>query len=117
MTSRMHVAALGAHGEGVAAGRLVVFGDDGARLHVVGDDAVVDDLDSAHACRLGESGIGRGLVAAVKVEGDIGAVVGPDQRCMRLDGRLGIDDDLERIVFDLDRFRRELRLLQTRRRR
>ena len=74
------VAALGAHGQRVAVGARVVFGDDAARLHVVGDEAVVDDLDLRDPRRLGEGLVGRLARAAGGLEGEVGAVFGPDQR-------------------------------------
>jgi len=49
--------------ERVVARRAVVFANGGARLHRIGDEPVVDDLEARHVLRLGESKVNGGLVA------------------------------------------------------
>ncbi len=105
------VAALGAEGEREAAALRVVLGDDAARLHVVGDDPVVDDLHPRYPRRAGEGGVGRRLVAAVDLEGDVGREFGPDRRRAVGKRRLHVGDDRQRLVVDRDRVRRGLRRL------
>ena len=84
----------------------VVFGDRGARLHEVGDDARIDDRYFGDRMRLGKGGLGRLLVADRHVEQHVAGLVGPDLRRARLDGVDEADHGRQRRPFDLDRLDR-----------
>ena len=57
--------------ERVFAGRAVELADRGARLHRVGDQPVVDEVELDDPRRLGERGIDRGQVAEVPVVAEV----------------------------------------------
>ncbi len=96
------MAALGAgmQGQGVAAG--IVLGDAGARLHGIGDQAVVDQLQRGHMRRPGQRLLGRRPLAELPVEGQVGRHVVVDQGLARLLGLLGVRRDRQAVVIDLD---------------
>ena len=64
----------------------VVFGDRGARLHEVGDDARIDDRYFGDRMRFRKGGIGCLLVADRHVEQHVAGMVGPDLRRALLHG-------------------------------
>ena len=49
----------------------VVGADRGPRLHRVGDEAIVDDVELGYVLGVGEGGIGRGLIAERPVENGV----------------------------------------------
>ncbi len=106
------VAALRPHGQRVAVGPGVVFGDDAARLHVVGDDPVVDDLDPRDPCGADEGRVRGALRPSRTGEGDVGVELRPDQRRAVFQGALHVDHGRQRIVVDLDRLRCHLRVIE-----
>ena len=93
----------------IAVARGVVFGDDAARLHVVGDDAVVDDRDARHPRGRRKRRLGVVALAAGDLEGDVGAEFRPDQRRAGFQRLLHVDHRRQRLVVDLDRLGRGLR--------
>ena len=60
-------------------GPRIVVAERRARLHRVGDQAVVDEVELGHVRRRGEGRVGRGLVAEVPVED---GVVGRERRAL-----------------------------------
>ena len=78
--------------ERVVAGGAVVFADRRARLHRVGHEPIVDEVELDDPRRLGKSGIDRGEVAQMPVVAEIARRFGEDLRCARLE-RLGRVDD------------------------
>ncbi len=72
--------ALAADGQGEVIARGIVFANRGARFHVVGDDARIDDLDLGYSIRLLEGGARLGLVAEMAVIQQIVRMRGPDLR-------------------------------------
>ena len=95
-----HVRVLAGGVERVVVHARVVVADRGARLHGVGDQAVVDEVDLRHMRRRLEGGIGRGLVADRPVED---AVVGRLVVDLRLvaHGLRHVDDMRQHVVVDL----------------
>ena len=88
----------------------VIFGDRAARLQIIGDDARVDDFNFDAMARLSENGVGLGLVANMRVIGDIIGRPGKHQRRARRQGALSIDGGGQRSPSDLNRLRRVARL-------
>ena len=88
----------------------IVFADRRARLHRVGDQTVVDEVELGHMRGLGESRVGRRLVAEMPVEdGVVGRGV-VDLR-LRRRGRLGeVGDGRQHAVIDVDLLGRVARL-------
>ena len=84
----------------------VVFGDRGARLHEVGDDARIDDRDFGDRMGLCKDGIGCRLVADRHVEQNVARVLGPDLRRALLHGVDEADNRRQRRPVDLDRLER-----------
>ena len=86
----------------VTAGRRIVRADDAARLHRVGDDAVIVERQAHDMRRLGEGGIGRGNVAVTPVQAEIARRLVGDER--RVDGkrRCGRRHRRKRRVIDRD---------------
>ena len=66
--------------ERVVAGGALELADRRARLHRIGDEPVVDDVELRHMRRLGESRFGRGLVADMPVVAEIAGRVVVDLR-------------------------------------
>ena len=95
----------------VLAGR-VVFGDRGARLHRVADEAVVDEADARDMRRFGECRRGRLGVAALPIEAGVVRDLVEDRRRARPDRVEHADDGGQRLVLHLDRFDRLAGLLQ-----
>ena len=89
----------------------IVFADGGARLHVVGDDARIDDRDFRHRMRTGECGVSRILVTDRNVEQKIARVIGPDLRRFLLHGIGDTHHRGERPPLHLDRLERIARVL------
>ena len=83
--------------ERVLAGRAVEIADRGARLHGVGNEAVVDEVELGDMRRLGEGGIDRRLVADMPVVAEIAGRLGQTcgapglqrRRPRSISGRLG----------------------------
>ena len=105
------MAALRAERQREALGLRVVFGHHAARFHVVGDEALVDDLDADDARRPREGGVGGFLAAAMMGEGDIGAEFGIDERRAGRDGLPRAGHRRQAVIVDVDPFRRRLRRL------
>ncbi len=84
----------------------VVFGDRGARLHEVGDDARIDDRHFGDRMRLREGRVGRLLVADRHVEQHVAGMIGPDLRRAVLDGVGETDHGRQRRPVDVDRLDR-----------
>ena len=61
----------------IVARTAVVFADSGARLHGIGDEPVVDDVEARHVVRPGERYINRGPVPQLPIEADVVRCVGP----------------------------------------
>ncbi len=89
----------------VARGR-VEIADRGARLHRVGDQPVVDQLDLRDLVRLIESGIGGALVAQLPVVAGVAGCDVPELRRRRLDRILDGRDRAQRLVVDFDQLGR-----------
>jgi cytochrome b involved in lipid metabolism len=87
------VHALRAEGDGIAVGLGIVFGHDGARLQEVGHHPLIDHLEPRHPGCGAEGGICRLAVAALVFEGEVGAMLGPDQRRFGLKRASGVDHD------------------------
>ena len=96
------VAALAAERQRVAVA--VVFGDHAAGVHVVGDEALVDNGQRHRARGLRESLFGRGLVADRCLEGQIAGLVGPDLRRAGFERGNGADHMRQRLPVDGDGF-------------
>ena len=90
--------------EGEAAGLRIVLPDRGAGLHVVGDDARIDNFDSDRPRRLRECGVGFLLVADMIVIGDVVGRAGEDQRRPGPDGLFHVDDRGKLFPSDADQF-------------
>ena len=78
------------------------FADRRARLHVVGDETVVDEIDAGDAGSRGEGGVRLGAVAEMIGEGAVRAEFGPDQRRFRVERRRGLGGRFLGVVVDLD---------------
>ena len=100
---------LGRHVEHQLAGDVVVVGKRGARLHRIGNQAVVDDIQAGDVRRVGKGGVRALLVANLPVEGDIvGGIVMHERSAVR--SRLfGVRDSVTRIVINIDQFERVVR--------
>ena len=91
-------------------GAFVIVAERGARLHRVGDRAIVDEIDLGHVLRRGKRRVGRGLVAEMPVEH---CVVGGNLvhlRLARFGGARRVDDRRQNAVIDDDLLRRVPRL-------
>ena len=66
--------------ERVLAGRTVELADRRTRLHRIGNEAIVDEVELDHPRRLGEGGIDRGQVAEAPVVAEVARHIGKDQR-------------------------------------
>ena len=97
------VHALARDGEGEALRARIVLGDDAAGLHVVGDQALVLDLDLHHLGGLGEGGVDRRLVAHGRVERDVVGLLVPHGARAARDGAADADDRRPHRVVDADR--------------
>ena len=107
----LHVVdALAGDGDRPPARRLVMLRDAAARLHIVGDDAVVLDLALHDARRGRENRIHLRLVADRRVEDDIAGRVSPHERRAVFQRRADVRDRGFRRPVDDDRFRRVPRL-------
>jgi hypothetical protein len=83
----------------VLAGRAVVFADRGARLHRVGDEPVVDEVELDDARRLADRCLDRGGIAELPVVADIAGRLRPDLRRAGLQRRDDVDDRrLDRVI-------------------
>ncbi len=94
------VHALAAKFERDLAGRLVDVGAGRARLHVIGDDARVDDLEARLARGGRENRVGLGLVADMRVIGDISGRAVEQPRRAGPHGLLHVDERGQRLPFD-----------------
>ncbi len=104
------VAALAAERERVALA--VIFGDDAARIHVIGDQPLVDHAELDGAGGLREGGFGLAGVAGFDLEGDVAGLIGPDSRRFRRQCGGSADHMRQRLPIDRDRFGGVLRLRQ-----
>ena len=105
------VRVLGGHPDGVLPGDRVVVGRRAPHLHRRGDQPLVLDPLADDDVRLLQAGVGSLGVAAGPVHDDVaGGVLVDLQRAVR-DGVLDIDDDVQRLPFDLDERERILGLL------
>ena len=107
-----HVRVLAGGVERERVGTGIVFADRRARLHRVGDQPVVDDVELRHVSCGGEGRVGRGLVAKMPV---VDRVVGRDVMDLRLSGARGlrqIDHRGQFAIVDLDLLRCVFRLSQ-----
>ena len=95
----------------VLAGR-VIFGDRGAGLHRVADQAVVDEADAGDMRRPGECRRCRLGVAALPIEARVVWNLVEDRRGARPDRVEHADDCRQRLVLHLDRFDRLAGLLE-----
>ena len=105
------MAALAADGQRQVIALGVVFGDGGARLHEIGDDAWIDDRHFGDRMCLGEGGFRCLLVADRHVEQHVAGMIGPDLRRAGLDGVGEADHGRQRRPIDLDRLDRVARLV------
>ena len=97
--------------EGVVAGGAVMLADGGARLHRVGDQPIVDELEARHVMGAREGSVDRRLVAEMPVEAEIAGGGIEQQRPARLDGLVAGDHRRQLPVVDLDQLGRGFRLL------
>ena len=74
------VNALGGDVRGVAAGRRIAEGDNAARLHRIGDDAVVGDIERDGVRRAGEGSRDRSVIAGMPFEAQIAQRLGRQLR-------------------------------------
>ncbi len=94
-----HMRVLAGRVERVFAGGPVELADRRARLHRIGNEPVVDEVELDDPGRLGERGIDRGAVAQMPVVADIAGRLAPHLRRAGLQRRGRIDDRrLDRIV-------------------
>ena len=89
--------------ERVAAGRRVVVAEPGAQLHRHRGDAADVVLHLHDVIGLREGAVGRLLVAEQRVDEDVVGHLVPHHGGAGLDGRGGLDDERQLLVFDLDR--------------
>ena len=97
------MAALAAERQGEMIALGIVFNNDAAGLHVVGDEALVDDLHFGDRVRLGEGGIGLGLVADHLVVEHIVLEARPDLRRAGFDRIADAGHRRQRLPGDVDR--------------
>ncbi len=88
----------------------IVFADSAACLHIVGDDAIVDDLEGDDMGGLGEDGGGLVGIADMRVISGVARRAGEELRGAVFDRGRHIDDRLERLPVDPDRLRAVARL-------
>ena len=105
------VRALARDGDLIAIRRLVVRSDDAARLHVVGNYALVDVRQLDDLVRLRERLLGLGLVADIDEEAHIALALRPDLRRAGLGRGTQVDYRRQRLPVDRDRLGRVLGLL------
>ena len=84
----------------VAAG--VVVGDRRARLHVDAGDAMGPGAEFCDMRSIAEGRIGRGMVAELGVDGDVGSVLVPDAMSGLLDRGNRVYDRRQRFIVDAD---------------
>ena len=96
------VHALAAEMQMVALGARIIGRDDGARLHIVGDEAIVHDRELRHMLRLCEAGIRLLLRAHLGIENEIALALRPDQSGARLQRGLDAVDGRQVLIFDAD---------------
>ena len=94
----------------VVARGAVMLADGGARLHRVGDQPVVYEVEARHMVGARESGVDRRLVAQMPVEAEIAGGGIEKQRPARLNGLVGGDHRRQFPVVDLDKLGRGFRL-------
>src|SRR5437763_3282665 len=97
-----HMRVLAGRVERMLAGRAVVFADRGARLHRIGDEAVVDQVELDDLGGLADCGLHRGGIAQMPIVADIARRLRPDLRRTRLQCRDNIDDRRLDGVIDRD---------------
>ena len=82
--------------------RTVVFGHHGTSIEIIGDDALVDDLDRGYVGGLGKCGGRRAAVAELCLEGNIAIDLGPHAWSMRRKRSKRPDHMRKRLPFDTD---------------
>ena len=82
-----HMRVLARRVERVFAGRAIELADRGARLHRVGDEAVVGEVELDDPRRLGKGGLDRGEIAEMPVVAEIARRLGVHLRRARLQRR------------------------------
>ena len=90
--------------------RAVPVGEDAARLHRMGDDLVIDDIDRDGVRRLGKRLRRRVFVAKAPVEGQISRDVIMKLRRPRRQRHVRVADDRQFLIVHNDSFGRVLRL-------
>ena len=98
-----HVRVLRRRPQRVVARALVVFRRRGARLHGVGDQAIVDDVDLGDVRGLGEGGVDIGLHADFPVIDQVARRLRVDLGCALVECLGEIDVGCLHVVVDLDR--------------
>ncbi len=83
--------------------RWIVLGDDAARVEIIGRQPLIDQRQRHDFGGLRESAGGGRLIAECDVEGDIAAVLRPNQRHARLQRRADADHMRPRLPIDRDR--------------
>jgi hypothetical protein len=89
---------------------LVPLGKAGARLHVIRDEAIVDEFDRRDVAGGGKRLVGRLAVAILMQVDEIGAELGPHERrtVVQRGGQIGLGVGM--VEIDVDQFGRILRL-------
>ena len=87
-----------------AAGRRIVFPDGRTRLHIIGDNARIDDSDANRVGRARERVIRLLFVADMGVIGDVAGRAGEDERRSRQQGFVHVGNGGEILPADADQF-------------